>query len=156
MHIFFYVLLLIGFDHALYVSVVQVELSDSKTEASVIVKVFSDDLLSALKNVDSTVIMNLDFIDNYEENIDAYFRDQIKLDDLAPNLELSKIVEENDSHWIYFTLKWPEESKSVNLTANHFMELFPTQSNIVTFKHHGSMQSFRLTKSKPTCTISLK
>jgi len=138
-------------DHAVYISVVEFQGKELR------LKLFTDDLQDAIRN-DSQAFQSSDdqnFCRVNRTPIESYFRKKIKIKvngrQISFRLRDSKL--EGDSYWIAFDLDASEEWKTLSLTASHFMELFPTQTNII--KVIGSKQRFcKLTTSNRTCSIS--
>ncbi len=118
-------------DHAIYISVLEIEEKQSRTVLRV--KVFTEN----------------------EALIEAYFKDHIILRSKSGELEYYFIEYKTvgDSYWFTF-----EVLGSIGLLysikADYFMELFPTQQNIVTlFDISGEKKFCRLTIDKNTCEM---
>ncbi|MEM9897420.1 MAG: DUF6702 family protein [Bacteroidota bacterium] len=122
-------------DHAIYISVLEIDNQRMK------VKVFSDNLNDAIRND--------------ANSIEGYFQKKIKLkvNEMNVSFTLDEVTEEGDSYWITFKLSTPNKWNSFYLEADYFMELFPDQTNVV--KVIGEKpQFFRLTKLNPTCSFT--
>lgn len=139
--------------HALYISVVEITHSTASKKALISVKVFSDDLQDALKNHSETYIpgpldqfakMNRPLIEKY---FNKYF--QCSINKETTGLTLKKIEVENDAHFIYFEVVSPAIWDEIIIEAPFFMELFPSQSNIITIKNGENTSYLRLTKASP-------
>lgn len=141
-------------DHAIYISVLEIEEKQSRTELRV--KVFTDDLANAVKNsFTNDVVMIEDFPSENEALIEAYFKDHLILKSKSRELDYYFIEYKTvgDSYWFTF-----EVLGSIGLLhsikADYFMELFPTQQNIVTlFDISGEKKYCRLTVDNKTCEI---
>ena len=63
--------------------------------------------------------------------------------------------EVNDiSVWLTFDFTSSSTWGEVEITADYLMELFPTQSNVVSITYHSEKRMFRLTKNSTSETIS--
>lgn len=136
--------------HAVYISVVEINQQEIR------VKVFQDDLQDALRNFNpkSPAIRTNFHCGESGELLSRYFSQKLKVEVNDQNLELDfgSCSEEGDSYWITFITNGPEEWHSISVKDNHFMELFPTQSNII--KINSPEQHFcRLSMSQPTCSF---
>lgn len=119
------------------------------------IKVFSDDLQSAVRNSSADFqagpLSNL--FEKNEALIRAYFRQHTHITIngqlIAPTL--SKWEQQNDVHLLTFELSCPTQWQEVEFKANFFMELFPTQSNVVSIMNGERRQFARLNKQKSNC-----
>ena len=63
--------------------------------------------------------------------------------------------EVNDiSLWLTFEFTSSSTWGEVEITADYLMELFPTQSNVVSITYHSEKRMFRLTKNSTSETIN--
>lgn len=136
--------------HAVYISVVEIE---AKT---IRIKVFSDDLRDAIRNhtgitSDSSTT---NYCDRYQNEIQQYFYQKLTLTINESNVafQYKESSEEGDSYWITFGFTKEEDWKSVKVEDKHFMELFPTQSNIIKV-NWPELRFNRLTLGQPSCTF---
>ena len=126
-------------DHAFYLSVIEINY-DEGTSAELTVKVFSDDLQSALrndKNLDELPPLD-QLCGSFEISLTDYFAEHLKvsLDDklLESRFESCEIV--GETHLLTYALPWDKGFDSCMVTADLFIELFPTP------KQHG-VSAFR-------------
>jgi len=135
--------------HAIYISVIEILHESSRADARITAKVFTDDLENALLNAfeQQTKFVNLKSCVSYSEQIEEYFKKhlQLKINGQMINLEFSTCEINNDSVWLDFYLKCPREWKDMEIMSDFFMELFPTQSNIVNIHHGDEKHFFKLT-----------
>ena len=139
--------------HAIYISVLEVELSDQGLNAEV--KVFSDDLLSALKNFNKeskSIVTSIQ-----RDEIERYFNTHLHFEVSSENLklEIENVEEVGDSYWLKFGIELQPDELSLSVQANYFFELFPSQKNILTFKGDAGRQYFTFKSKDQTETISL-
>ena len=132
-------------DHAIYLSLVDVDLNAQK----ITIKVFSDDLEDCLKNFDPNYTLIKDSSRN-QEKLENYFQQRLLL---AINGEsvifsFSGASVENDAHFLVFSFQYPKSISTVKVKADFFMELFPTQSNVINLKNGQEQLFLRLTKGK--------
>lgn len=137
--------------HAIYISVLEFDQQQLR------VKLFTDDLQDAIRNYSSDFKPGEtnSFIQKNQRLVESYLNDKIQLSIngqvVKVNFQSSKV--EGDSYWITFSLRNVGEWKSLSLRDTHFMELFPTQTNII--KITGDKQRFcKLTKQSNTCNFT--
>ena len=144
-------------NHALYVSVLEIEKEQSRERASIMVKIFSDDLEDAIFN---HAQQRLDLLGGNcgqgKTYISNYFNDHLKLRIDGKEQSYSYLsCEVNDiSLWLTFEFTTLTSWNEVEITADYLMELFPTQSNVVSITYHSEKRMFRLTKGATRENIS--
>jgi hypothetical protein len=125
-------------DHALYLS--STELKFKEKEILITVKVFSDDLRDAIKNHDPASYQSGElahFVDANSKLIEDYFRLYLTLKNEKDNtltLHYMGSSIEGDAHFIQLSAPLKEQEIALSVTASFFIELFPTQMNIVVVK----------------------
>ncbi|MEM9328961.1 MAG: DUF6702 family protein [Bacteroidota bacterium] len=139
-------------EHAVYISVV--EITDGRVE----VKVFTDDLQNAIRNFDPNMKMAQDdqFCRENRNTIQSYFQRNLKIDinDKPMEFSYASATTEGDSYWIVFDMGKVGTWKTVSVEDRHFMEIFPTQTNII--KIIGGKQRFcKLTIGDPSCSFPM-
>jgi hypothetical protein len=141
-------------DHAIYISVLEIVEKEARTELRV--KVFTDDLANAIKNsFEDDVVMIDDFPSENEALIEAYFKVHLILMSSSSELEYYFIEYKTvgDSYWFTFEVLG-SIGQLYSIKADYFMELFPTQQNIVTlFDISGEKKFCRLTIDNDTCEM---
>jgi hypothetical protein len=133
--------------HAIYISVVEIDV-DQQTIA---VKVFQDDFQDALRNRDEERF-NGSVMENNLQLADEYFKEKLILRDLRKqpiDFTLHKIEAVGDVYWLHFTYIQPLNG-NVEVQATILLELFPTQQNIIAVKKDGDRSFARLTQEKST------
>lgn len=144
-----------GPSHALYLGTIQLKHEAGEDHAHMHIKVFSDDLQSAIRNASADFqigpLSNL--FEKNEALIKAYFRQHtnIIINGQLTTPTLSKWDQQNDVHLLTFELSCPTQWQEVEFKANFFMELFPTQSNVVSIMNGEHRQFARLNKQKSNC-----
>jgi len=139
-------------NHAMYISVVEIEKAVSDNNGFIRVKVFTSDLEDAIFNFSQQRIdlsggnckPNAALINDYFE---AHLG--IKISDEFIKYSLASCEENDLSIWLNFNFISNANWKTVEVKADYLMELFPTQSNIVNIKYEGVIRMFRLTKESP-------
>lgn len=144
-------------DHAIYLSVVEVVHEKSTTVAQIKIKVFTNDMEDALFN-ESNQRMKLSEVTTFElykPDIQAYFSNhfQISINNKKQALLLSRAELTGDAVWFYFNMSCTDSWKEVSIKADYLMELFPTQSNVISVEHESKKQFLRLTASKKSDTV---
>lgn len=139
-------------EHAIYVSVIEIDHRGGGSQAEVRVKVFTDDLQNALRNADPRYVPIEEefFCNSYPEALEPYFKQHLRLsiDGISQRLHFKHCRKENDTFWLTFNLFCPSQWREVAVHADFFMELFPTQSNIIQINHNGLRKHYRLTYSE--------
>lgn len=141
-------------DHALYLSFTEIDV-----EAQTIrIKAFSDDLENALRNFEGSFHGNntVNFLRGNEQILQDYFRDKllITLDKRPVTLIYTSASIENDAHFLDFEFQTSPAVREMEVKADFFMELFPSQSNVVQVKMGREKRYLRLTHDKPTDHIN--
>lgn len=129
--------------HAIYLSLTELELTQSTAEFNV--KVFSDDLRDALKNHNPSTYQpaELHQLLSFNEDLtQAYFDHHLQLTADGTNLSLHLVGHniEGDAHFINFQTELPDNSSELTINASFLMELFPTQMNVVKVNKGSQMQ----------------
>jgi len=137
--------------HAIYVSVLEVE------QGSIKVKVFANDLEDAIFNhaLQRPDLLSADCSES-KALIDNYFNDYlaIKIDGKEQNYSYLSCEVNDISLWLTFEFNSPVIWREVEITADYLMELFPTQSNVVSVNYRSDKRMFRLIKGSTSETIN--
>ena len=131
--------------HALYIGVVQITMEETMT---IQVKVFSDDLQAILQNeVGYQAIGAIhDLCELQTEHLQQYFQRtlQVLINELPIDLVLSDCEQINDVHLLQFkSIHYPLAWQQVAIRADFFMELFPTQSNVLQLHYKDNERNKR-------------
>ena len=135
--------------HALYLSMTEIQLNADGT-GEIEIKVFSDDLQNALKNYSGTY-QPADLQNFFSKNkalAAEYFGAHLHLllnEDII-KYQLVNYEIENDAHFITFQFRNPLDANRLSLEADFFMELFPTQTNVVKVNRAGEQYYYKFTK----------
>lgn len=143
-------------EHALYLGTLQLKYEEHSAVAHLELKVFSDDLQSAIRNAYETFKPGPlgDLFAQNKTLIESYFGEHLQLEINGGSQVLQLIHHEqiNDAHLLRFKLASPKVWNQLELTADFFMELFPTQINVVSVSYLQQKQFARLSKQRPHCT----
>lgn len=144
-------------NHAIYISVVEIQ-QEENALGLVSIKVFQNDLADALRNFSNEKTpydLTQDF-GTHSNVINDYFAKNISIIIDGSTLELDLIDCElvGDSYWLNFTSAAPKKWQQVYVKTVFLMELFPTQTNIITVDYQEERRMFKLTKSQPENTVS--
>ena len=141
--------------HAFYVSVIEIDVRDESTEVRV--KVFSDDLQAALRNAfGETAIGEMDQLcADHLQDIGNYFETHLRLEmnDQLLRLEAAKCEQLTDAHWLTFEAA-SSATAQLSIQADFFMELFPTQTQMVHIANGDQRRTLRLTKKEMRKEVS--
>lgn len=132
-------------NHAIYLSMTEIELRPGE-KGVIQIKVFSDDLQNALKNYSHTY-QSAGLNQYFEKNrglAERYFQTHFRLSMNQKKVDfwLSDFRIENDAHFITFHFKAIPNLTTISLEADFFMELFPTQTNVVKVNREGNNPYF--------------
>ena len=135
-------------EHAIYISVVEIEHKEI-TSSEIRVKVFKDDLRDVIKNNEGEVIANLEYCPKNISDLENYFNKtiEIQIDDQKLTLKHESCSLEGDAYWFFFSSEAPSAWNSISIKDIHFLELFPTQSNIVKVIDGANEKLIRLNKN---------
>jgi uncharacterized protein DUF6702 len=141
--------------HAIYVSVLEIEQGKSAEQGVLRVKIFANDLEDAIYNHSQQRLSLLTACEQGSAAISAYFKDhlQLNIDGMAQVYNYTSCEINDISLWVTFTFISPANWGEVALTADYLMELFPTQSNVVSVTFKDEKRMFRLTKGSTSETI---
>jgi hypothetical protein len=148
-----------GFNHALYLSMTEVDIEQGSIK--VVIKVFSDDLRDALKNHAPAAYRPADlsrFFSNNKTIAEDYFKDKLKLyadkSRLALTLEGHTVA--GDAHFLTYQSHYTTSIKSFSADATFFMELFPTQVNVVKINSGESAHFLKFTHGSGPQSVNLQ
>ena len=135
--------------HEFYLSMIDVSHRDTTDMAKFTVKVFTDDLENALYNMDKTVIsFNKTTVDSSNLNaLSRYFDAHLKIaiNGSTVHLKCADWEIKGESTFIYFHSICPTHWSDLELMADYFMELFPTQMHVVQVYNLTERRFIRLT-----------
>ena len=141
--------------HAFYVSVVRIHHPSPEEPASVEITVFSDDLQSAMKNfTGGSSMIPIGSICNTESTM-AYFSQHldIRVNDKPSFIEFTSCEEVGETHKIIGTFACDPSWNSFQIKADHLMEIFPTQTQMIYVHLEEDKFTLRLTAQEPDKTI---
>lgn len=144
--------------HALYLGTLQLKYQAEEQEAFLDLKVFSDDLQSAIRNAYQEFQpgpLSTLFSQN-QSLIEDYFTQHLtlRINDVDHVPQLYQSEQMNDAYLLQFKFTSPAHWTKLELTADFFMELFPNQINVVSVAYQQQKQFARLSKKQPTCAAS--
>ncbi|MDH3711387.1 MAG: hypothetical protein OER04_15945 [Cyclobacteriaceae bacterium] len=145
--------------HAIYISVIEIDHRDAAQPVQVKIKVFTDDLENALRNAYGHPFKLPDAQACVREgtSIEGYFQKhfKVKIDGNQVAISFEKGEKNADSTWLYFHLYGPGKWNELLVTADFFMELFPTQTTTLTVYDGGKLWFNKFTKGETVCRITL-
>lgn len=144
-------------EHAIYVSVVEIEqLQDQNGVMRV--KVFYDDLEAAIQNYSGNRIVLNDELSCNQNSIklEEYFTEHLKLSIQGDpiNYQFTSCEKNGDSIWLEFEFNSTVVWRTLRIENDHFMELFPTQTNVFSVTGPSGKRMFKLTKSESVYELS--
>lgn len=138
-------------NHAVYIAVVEIKHIPPATRAEIVIKVFTNDLEDALYNAFNTHA-KLQSEDNctahgllFEKYFSSHF--SCAINEQERKIRFTSCEKNEDSLWLRFDITCPEKWKNLNISADFLMELFPTQSIVISVFHGNEKNYFRLTNS---------
>ncbi len=145
-------------NHAIYISVVELNHDSETLESFLSVKVFTDDLQNVIRNFnpDFAKVSNELFVDANEKDISKYFSRHLTftVNDRLEKMEFASSVLVSDVYFLNFKFNSKATWEKLEINADFFTEVFPDQSNVLTVKYNGEKYFARLTKSKPAYFIN--
>ena len=131
--------------HAYHASIMEARLNAKTQQLEVALKVFSDDLETALSAGQPRRLSLSEMPANQlTPLLAAYVRRTVaigtKPGEALPITYVGQQVEK-DAHWLYFSVKLPGAARSLTLRHRLFMEQFPDQMNVVNLEAGGKKQS---------------
>lgn len=137
-------------DHAIYISVTKVVHEKMAPTATIHLRVFADDLRSALRNKFGyeAISKKETFCSDYEDYINEYFEKQFlfTINEANTPFRLINCQQTEDVYQLEFEMECPDKWQKVAIDAPFFMELFPNQSNVIHFEDSGKKRFGRVTK----------
>lgn len=135
-------------EHALYLSVSEVKLQPEGI-STIRIKVFSDDLQNAIRNFSAQYqhASLQEFFEKNERLIMQYFQEhlQLSINGRPVRYTYQSHTVEQDAHFITYRFNWEGEAAKISMEADFFMELFPTQTNIVKVQQQDEQLYFKFT-----------
>ncbi len=144
----FFIPSLKGAAHPFYVSLTEIHLKPEKNTAQMSIRVFADDLESALRKLtgfnghietaeDSALFM---------QQISAYFdkRVQIRVNGFHLNFTLLGYEHEENAIWVYFESPLDKNPVEVDINMSILYDFLPGQSNLVHVLWQDQRKSFKL------------
>ncbi len=140
-------------DHGIYITVIEIN-CDNDQKGQVIIKSFSDDLVSALRSMNFNIPQDAkpceeeDFLSDY---INKHLK--IKINGIALDLEISQCTIESDTNWIYIDFKQEGPIDKVEVDTDWMTELFGNQQNIIKVKSGDQRLNDRLSSDKTSSEL---
>lgn len=145
--------------HSFYLSVIEVQYPVENGSTALRIKVFTNDLQNAVSEHYHTekLIDQEQLCTSGLEQVTGYLDQhvQIRLDGVPASLNFRDCRVEGDSHWLTFQIS-AKTWKEIVLSADFFMELFPTQTHVVNVSFGNKKQFARLTKDRHSCRFELQ
>ena len=134
--------------HAVYIGYVQIDPSDRDKVAQIRIKVFNDDLQSAIKNT----FREFQFTEpeqlcvSEESRLEAYFSAHLSIDinDQSGEMQLQDCLVKGEVTLLTMTMPCPANWQTIAVETDFFQELFPAQSNVFQVSYRGEQYFFRL------------
>lgn len=136
-------------DHAIYLSTLKMEVKEQGIEITI--KVFEDDLRDALRAHHGHIIDTTSA--SFQEEVDVYFTHHLNLGK-EMDFAVSDVSLVGDS-FVITAADLQQLDSSVSIEASYFMELFPTQQNVLHFIHGEQTKYHIFKKGKGALEISL-
>ena len=122
-------------DHAIYLSTLEINVDQNEIE--VVIKVFEDDLRDALRNFHSRIMDTSAVL--FPDYVAQYFDIHLEIKNgemlIEPYQNSVKLV--GDSYQIKMSAQIVEPIMLLQIQADYFMELFPTQQNVLNLTFEG-------------------
>lgn len=140
-------------DHALYLSTFQLTISDDTIKGEI--KVFEDDFRDALRGFRGSPIDTASA--DFRPLADAYFDKNIQIlnysEQLAFNvIDINKV---GDSYHISYSCEQFEKINELTFKVDYFLELFPTQQNVLHVKCEDKQWYHIFKKGKEELSLNI-
>lgn len=146
---FNFLALLILTNHAIYISVIELSISDGVVE-EMQVKIFADDMADAVRAVNGAIIpINEQYSEEHLSEIELYFRQHLFIKNESTNkyFSIKSYSREDQASWFVLALDEEIEEGDV-LVADYLMELFANQTNMLRLKILDRQLFHQLKKGK--------
>lgn len=145
-------------DHAIYLSVAEVEHKNSERKAIIKIKVFTNDIEDALMNTyhERISLGDASICAKNKTKIEGYFLKHFKyaINGNIGMLTFERCETNGDATWLHFNIACPAQWHKISVTADYLMELFPTQSNVVSIQHGNEKRFININKSKTSDAVT--
>ncbi len=139
-----------GNAHPFYVSICQINFNEQNHSLEISVKIFADDLQTALNNRNIEDLFMGDDREKPETDqyISAYLKDKlsISIDEKPIQFSFLGKEQEDDAFWCFLETKNVNSLDSIEVTNTILTEIFDTQSNIVQVTSKGKTKNLLLRK----------
>lgn len=141
-----------GMEHAIYISVIEIEQITDNDQATLKVKVFINDLEDAIRNQSGSRVDYKEGCVTHQTALVSYFKEHLNLaiNDIPIVFNLDHCETLKDALWVSFVFEQPTSWEQLDLSTDLFTELFPTQSNIVSVSYLKDKRFARLNKTDHT------
>lgn len=143
--------------HAIYLSVVEIDHSQLNETAEIRIKVFANDMEDAFRNEfgDQINFSNPASCSSQKGKIESYFQKHFScsIDGKKASLSLKQCEPNGDAIWFHFQSPCAKTWNLLEVKADYLMELFPTQSNVVSVYNGDDKRFVNLTKSNSSQQI---
>lgn len=143
-------------NHALYLSVIEMTISGSQLQ-EMKVKVFSDDLVDVVRaELGEMIPLSKEYSNDDLKFIETYFFSHLWLVNESDTMKfgIQNAVIEGDATWIDFVME-EEILGDFELIADYFMEIFPTQANMLRLNIDGQKSFHQVRKSDKELAITI-
>ena len=149
-----YILMLKLLLHPFYVSITEIEYNPASQSLEIAMKIFVDDLNTAMETHLPERIWLGDSQENTQANLllQQYLlnRVQIKVNETPVTFQWIGREIEEDACWVYLEVPKIPTLNSLEISHRLLMEVFPGQSNIVHIRKDKEVKSLTLRKEKST------
>ena len=147
-------------NHALYLSVLKIQHGKGADVADMHIRVFTDDLKNALRNEFGyeSLSENGIFCSDYDTYLQQYFEKRITftINEKAVKFKLDSCEETPEVYQLSFQMNCPKTWESVQIKADYFMELFPSQSNVLHLESGDTKRFDRMTKGDEALNFNFR
>ena len=147
--------------HPIHISVAEVDYFSQKQEIQVALKIFTDDLESAIRKEARGIYLDTSKeIDNADDYIKKYVDKHFKVKtNNKENLQINYIGKEyvDDATWIYFSYGTTKKVKSITIQNTVIINLHDSQRNLVHLKKDRKLiDTKHFTKKQTSFTFDTK
>ena len=136
-------------DHGIYITVIEINHDTDTHKGQVIIKSFSDDLVSVLRAMSFNIPQDANPCEE-KDSLSAYIEMhlKIKINGIALDLKIADCAIESDTHWIYNDFEHTGDLEIVIVETDWMTELFGNQQNILKVRSGDRRLNDRLSAEK--------
>ena len=143
--------------HAIYISVINVDHLPGSESAELCLKVFSDDLLDALRvfSPESEIHSESDLKKHVDSLLSEFgnYHFQFTINGQQSEMTYLRSEDNGESTFLYYQMKCPKKWSEVVAQSNLLIDIFPDQKNIIRISEGSNQRYLNLSKKNQKETV---